>query len=660
MLADGNFVGPPLRGVNCVGPAGCVDNGPSVAPRLMKRLAASRRGSTMAMMAAGLIPVVAGLGSAIDTGRMYVVKSQLQAGVDAAALAGARAFQITAGNNTNTCTTGTESNATSRCAQVKSYFYGNFPSTYMGVSNLQLVPTFSTNNQNINTTTVTATATLPMSFMRAFGFQNATLTATAKAELQPRPLEVMVVLDNTGSMRTTLSAGQTRIQALKTAATDFVDILHQGATQRRDLAIGFLPYDITVNVGGLLPAGAVAQRDGFNGLLDGSWPTNRLGWKGCVMNDSTVRDVSNDRTVSEANAWDVTRNIPGTNGEPAVEPYFVPPLYIPSLALASATTAERANPAGNFYALAGSGVEGRNNLYRIDANGMIDATRLANSAIYRGYFYDYYKGLNGNATDSDDVIRPLTGTGVYDVSTDKRAATDWYVDWTRIPHFYESAYFTSPSDGRINPLGGNTDNINQNTTLMPTPNWQCPEAAMPVAYNRLKSDYINHITNENAAIYPGNGTIHHAGMLWGYRLLVRDDVFTRTNPTNEAPRRALVFMTDGLNEVNESPSGGYFDRVFTWYGKWAESSTAATSIAGVQSQNEEQMVRRFEKTCANLQRETNPPKVYIIALVANSTRINTAFDQCAPGRVYRTSSTTELRQAFQDVASELVDLHLIQ
>lgn len=615
----------------------------------------------MAMMAAGLIPVIAGLGSAIDAGRMYVVKSQLQAGVDAAALAGARAFQITAGNTTNTCTTGTESNATSRCAQVKSYFYGNFPTTYMGVSNLQLNPIFATNNQNINTTTVTATATLPMSFMRAFGFRTTTLSATAKAELQPRPLEVMVVLDNTGSMRSTLSGGQTRIQALKTAATDFVDILHQGATRRRDLAIGFVPYDVTVNVGKLLPSGAVAQRDGFNGLLDTAWPANRLGWKGCVMNDSTIRDVSADRTVSDSGAWDVTRNIPGTNGEPAVEPYFIPPLYIPSLALASATTAERANPAGSFYSLPGSGVEGRNNLYRIDYNSTLEATRIANTSIYRGYFYDYYKGLNGDTNDTNDVIRKVSGTGVYDVSTDKRNATDWYVDWTRIPHYYESAYFSNPADGRINPQGGQVDDINQNTTGIPTPNWQCPEQAMTIAYDRLKSDYTTHITNENAAIYQGNGTIHHSGMLWGYRMLVRDDIFTRTNPTSEAPRRALVFMTDGLNEVNESPSGGYFDRVFTWYGKWAgEASGTASSIASTQNQTEEQMVRRFEKTCANLQRETNPPKVYIIALVTNSTRIDTAFNQCAPGRVYRTSSTAELRQAFQDVASELVDLHLIQ
>ena len=170
----------------------------------------------------------------------------------------------------------------------------------------------------------------------------------------------------------------------------------------------------------------------------------------------------------------------------------------------------------------------------------------------------------------------------------------------------------------------------------------------------MKSEYLSHIANQHGAIYPANGTIHHAGLLWGYRLLVRDDVFTRANPTTERPRRALVFMTDGVNEIGESQNG-YLDRTFTWYGRWSDSRIAAN-----QSNSETQMLRRFEKTCANIQREANPPEIYIIALVANSSAIDTAFNNCAPGRVYRTSSTDELRRAFQDVAAELVDLHLIQ
>ncbi|GAA0728713.1 Tad domain-containing protein [Sphingomonas japonica] len=598
------------------------------------------------MMAAGLIPAIAGLGAAIDTGRMYVVKSQLQTGVDAAALAGARAFAVTDGSSS------------SRTAQVNAYFYGNFPDdpAYMGVTDLVLTPTFEVRG-GINLTTVRAEATLPMSFMRAFGFDDTVIKAVAKAELQPRPLEAMVVLDDTGSMKANLSGGRTRMTALKEAASDFVNILHQGADSRRDLAIGFIGYDVTVNVGGLLPASAVAPVEGFNSFSQAAaWGItvpnyasgNFLAWKGCVMADQTVRDVNATRTTSEPGAWDLVRSLPGEGSHPRVQPYFVPPMYVPK------ATTGNADPTSNYYNIAN--VEPDNNLYRLDrsAFGTTGADYLVRTELYRQYLYDYYIGLNnGAATATDDVIRRIDGS-YYTPSAANRAANDWVVNWQRIPHYYDATHWLDPASARVNANGGITDNGNQNTTPMPSPNWQCPEPAMPVAYGRQRSAYLNHIANDHGAIYPANGTIHHAGLLWGYRLLVRDDVFTRSNPTNEAPRRAIVFMTDGVNEIGESQNG-FLDRTFTWYGRWSDSRIAAN-----QSNTETQMLRRFEKVCANIQREANPPEVYIIALVANSTAISNAFNACAPGRVYRTSSTDELRRAFQDVAAELVDLHLVQ
>lgn len=617
---------------------------------------ADRRGSTISMMAVGLIPAIAALGGAIDAGRMYIVKSQLQTGVDAAALAGARAFGITG------------TGPTSRTSQVATYFDGNFSRTpaYMGTTAITLAPTFATVN-GINVTTVTARAKVQMSFMKIFGMTDRTLSATAKAELQPRPLEVMMVLDNTGSMRFSLTGGKTRITALKEAANSFVDILFQGGTQRRDLALGFVPYDVTVNVGNLLQSrrpGSVAAVDGFNAGLVGNWPANPYAWKGCVMNDATVRDVSTDQTVSESGAWDVTRTLPGESGNPAVQPFFVPPMYVPDLTPAQATAAEMANRDSRYYVLEGgtnprTGSEQKNNLYRLDSAGFgaSNADYLVKTDLYRPYFYDYYVGLNnGDTTAGDDVIRRRNGD-YYNPTSGNRTSNNWYVDWTRIPHYNESLYWSAPATAEINANGGRYDDLWQDRTPMPSPNWQCPEEAMLPLYNRLKSTYTDYIRDDNAALYPGNGTIHHSGLLWGYRLLVRDDVFTRPRPvtiSNETARRAIVFMTDGLNEVDEDQNG-WLNRTFTWYGRWSEGSISAAA-----GDAETQMLRRFAKTCANIQRETNAPEVYIVALVANSTAVNQAFDQCAPGRVYRTSSSTELNTAFQAIASELVDLHLVQ
>ena len=219
-----------------------------------------------------------------------------------------------------------------------------------------------------------------------------------------------------------------------------------------------------------------------------------------------------------------------------------------------------------------------------------------------------------------------------------------------MPHYSNTNFWNTPSSAIVNKNGGRVNDINADVTDMPTPNWQCPEEAMPLKYGRNISEYNSRIDDKHAAIYPGNGTIHHSGLLWGYRLLVRDDVFSRVNPTNERPRRAIVFMTDGENAVGETQNA-YIDRTYTWYGRWSDSSLSTS-----QSNTKSQMMRRFEKVCANIHRETNPPEVYIISLVAKMAE----FQTCAPGRVYQTSSTDQLKKAFQDVAAELVDLHLVQ
>ncbi|PPJ76634.1 hypothetical protein CV019_02805, partial [Staphylococcus haemolyticus] len=154
---------------------------------------------------------------------------------------------------------------------------------------------------------------------------------------------------------------------------------------------------------------------------------------------------------------------------------------------------------------------------------------------------------NGAATSGDDVITQVGG-GYYDPDTmdwdfASGTGTQFEVHYDRIPRF--QADWKDARDSRVNPLGGSTNNGGANRTEAPSPNWQCPEEAEPVTYGRSKAYWTDVIDKKNAAIYPANGTLHHAGLLWGYRLLVRDDVFKRSNPVNEDAKRALVFMTDG-------------------------------------------------------------------------------------------------------------------
>lgn len=623
---------------------------------ILHRLANDTRGAALPILTAFTIPAIGAIGSGIDAARIYMVRTQMQAGVDAAALAGARAFAVT------------DKSAKDRTKQVEAYFYGNFPDGYMQSRNLSLTPTFST-NKNINVTTVEAEADLPLTFMRVLGFDTQRIRTVARAELQPRPLEVMVVLDNTGSMKANLPRDangvvKTRMTATKDAAKSFVDILYQGADIRKELALGFVMYDITVNVGHLLTnwrSSSIRQLPGFNDpymQMLGSWPNNRLAWKGCVLADDTVRNINANYSEAETGAWDVVRSLPGEGGHPPITPYFVPPFWVPQTSGNSSSAAVRSNPDSGFYKV--SGVEPGYNLYQLldpySANWALNQPFMTKSP-YREAFYRYYLGLNDDASSvSNDVITRVDGS-FYNPKTDNwdfdtASGTAFRVNYDRIPNF---AAWKAPTTSSVNSKGGSTSSGSQNTTDPPSPNWQCPEEAEPIVYGKPKSYWIdNVIEQKNGAIYPANGTLHHAGLLWGYRLLVRDDVFPRSNPTSENAKRALVFMTDGETALGENQNG-YTDRTFTFYGNYADTPLTNSENGGAfRTQSE----RRFSKTCASLQAEANPPKVYIIALTTTDSNTLSMFERCAPGRVYRTSDTASLKSAFDDIATELVDLHL--
>ena len=611
----------------------------------------------MPILVAFTIPAVGVIGAGVDTARAYMAKSQLQAGVDAAALAGARAFAIT------------DSSVRSRSKQAEAYFYGNFPLGYLQVKNLKLTPDFRV-VEGVNVTTITAQIELPMTFMKVFGLKKQDITAVARAELQPRPLEVMVVLDDTGSMRTNLpkdSNGvvKTRMTATKDAAKSFVDILYQGAETRSELALGFVMYDITVNVGHLLTAwnsNSVRQVHGFNDSIAagmGAWPTNKLGWKGCILADDTVKDVNTTWSYQENGAWDIVRSLPGEGSHPPVSPYFIPPMYVPNIASGDKTNtaALRADPSSAYYKV--SSVEPGFNLYQLDGTQLekLVNTNSSPNNLYRRYIYQYFIALNDTAGNmSNDVITRTDGT-FYNPATDSwnfktGAGTAFRINYSKIPNL---SLWKPATDYVINPSGGSVDNSSKFRTEPPTPNWQCPEEAVPVAYGKTKSYWKDTVIGQkNGAIFPANGTLHHAGLLWGYRLLVRDDVFKRTNPTNEAPKRALVFMTDGETALGAAQNG-YTDRTFTFYGNYADAPISA-SAGSLTTQSE----RRFSKTCAALQAEPNPPAVYIIALTTTDSDTLAMFERCAPGKVYRTSDTATLKAAFDDIATELVDLHLTQ
>lgn len=135
-----------------------------------------------------VIPMV---GLAIDAAVMYWVKAKLSAAVDASALAGARALNVTGTFATR------QSVGTSAADE---WFAANFPPGFLGVSISGGGPSVAVaqTTSAIITVTVSATAIVPTYFMRILGFTQVNVSASAQSTR--RNLNIMLVLDRSGSM----------------------------------------------------------------------------------------------------------------------------------------------------------------------------------------------------------------------------------------------------------------------------------------------------------------------------------------------------------------------------------------------------------------------------------------------------------------------------
>jgi Flp pilus assembly protein TadG len=153
------------------------------------------KGASLFVAIAALVWVVIPmLGLVVDLGILYSAKARLQAAVDGAALAAARALNL--GQTTAEQATSAQQNAVN-------WFYANFPpgnwstsGTVMSTANVSVVD--SPSAANLRQVTVTASTSVPAWFMRFVGFNSTALTVSGQASR--RDLVAMLVLDRSGSM----------------------------------------------------------------------------------------------------------------------------------------------------------------------------------------------------------------------------------------------------------------------------------------------------------------------------------------------------------------------------------------------------------------------------------------------------------------------------
>lgn len=582
------------------------------AARSLRGLLLDRDGSTYALLAAALVPLLGFAGIGVDLGRTYLASSRLQSGVDAAVLAAVRTEQAYPGSGT---TPGPRTAST-----VRSYLYANMPEKFMGAA--QQAPVISVKREGEEiTVTVSVDADVPTSLMRVFGFDTLPVRAEAMGvagKTLPRAVEAMMVLDVTGSMD-----GNGGMVALRASVKDFLNIVYGSNQTRKNFAIGMLPYNVIVNVGRLLPASRVQSIDGFTTRP----ATEAYGWKGCVYADPTLRSLSSDIDTIDAGTYDMGKNLPGDAGVPRANPFMYPPMWVDSF----------------HY---------QDNRYRLGET-IPQAIAAANhepmrTALIRAYGQNICRTAGGSdvacSADPDAIVHPERLPG--------------YGSWP-VPALYNSTVKPSNADNHISR----------------SPNYVCPSQALPVSYSRTKAEletYTNNLqplfnigTWHTPAMAWGYRLMARDDVFARGRPAdsgLRQVVIFMTDGNFDS-------RDDGLNSAVRTPNFQR-DTAYTAYGSYADKvvvdrdyPSGNSGLSQARTAHRDAMALRFAKICQAMKRDGIEIYTITFAIASGGEGDVTRelFRTCATDRnthFFETKDPQDLRAAFTTIAADLVDVHL--
>lgn len=544
----------------------------------MCRLRRDVRGNTLAVMAAFLIPLAAFTGSAVDVGRMYLVKIRLQQACDAGVLAGRRFM--------------TESNSTTLDAnsvtQARAFFASNFPSGLMGTpaytnttNPYPFIPTKTAENQVAGT----ATTQVPMTIMSMFGAPTQPLTVTCEASFDIADTDIMFVLDVTGSMAClpteSSNCGQpvatyqrpdnlgigyyvvekanSRLSGLRSAVLNFYDTMAANIDARTNVRYGFVPYSSTVNVGFELPSGSMVTQAPYQSrrpvgdvAVSTSGPTTFQEGSGPCTNRARRTPETGYGTDGLATTTEVT----WSSGQCTVTQRTVKPMW---------RYQQVTHDVSQFIN---------------KGTAVIDPTKVTGATVRWQGCIEERQTTAGATSFNVESLPP-------DLDPDLRPtndATRWRPMWPDVTYYRTNASTEDFSGSGTNPYGdfvpvtqgywqgwnyvAPTGAYSRYTNVTPyaANGWDLnirngfyacgkPVQRLAKLSRQQMSDYVN-----APDFRAHGGTYHDTGMIWGTRLISPTGLFandTAAHPGRKPPNRFIVFMTDGEMAPNQFSYGMY-------------------------------------------------------------------------------------------------------
>ncbi|WP_324743046.1 TadE/TadG family protein [Tsuneonella sp. CC-YZS046] len=655
---------------------------------LFKRLIEDRAGNTLAIVAASTLPMMAIIGGGVDISRAYMAKTQLQSACDAGVLAGRRAMSKTSEYGED------------EKDKANAMFDFNFDADAVQADDI----TFESDDNDDGQVLGTATATVPTAIMKIFGKTEIELQVDCMAELQLANVDVMFVLDTTGSM------SGSKIEGLRDAVRDFHATLATAVTDAETrVRYGFVPYSMTVNVSelistGTMPLSYIADEGTYQSrtaLFDTSalvgvpeTPVNTTEWYGgadkikisssnCTnygkntfpsgsggtpINSGGPAPADTIKTEysyggrgsesgSNKSCW---RNVKTTTTSYHTKYEFTKWKYAPiTLDTSDFKT-------GSSVKLVSESSSALNSAY-VDTPGWYDTHQLARKTGVSG------TGVTGVTTRSvtwggcieeadtveTDDFNPVPDEA-YDLHINLEPdslETRWKPIWSDAT-FMRSNKSGEYYDGRelslaypINPDGKNS-NGSDDKTYTTSIGENCPAPMKLFQTIDLSSTtvptWLNTYLNNLVAV--GN-TYHDIGMIWGGRLGSSRGIFS--DNVNEgiddgsirSVSRHLIFMTDGKMEPTLTGYSAYgIEKYANKIAPRLSSTSTVTSRHNL----------RFRAACDAAKAEG-----YIIYVVAFGTTVSNDMKYCSSdNRWYYSDNTASLRNTFKFIASQVADLRL--
>jgi Flp pilus assembly protein TadG len=389
------------------------------------------KGMAVLVTTVAMVFIIPAVGLSIDAGMLYAIKARLAAASDAASLAAARSLSVGLTideQRANAITT------------AQRFFQANFPTGYMGTRNSSVTVVVDESVLKVRTVLTTASADAPSYFMKFLGFGDTTVRAAGKASR--RDVNVMLVLDRSGSLDTASACGNVRDAAKGfigqfASGRDRLGLITFGGTYRLDFAPA---TDYKTRTGSNL----VTMLDQLN-CTGGTNPAQafHLAYKQLVaVNEPGALNVILFFTDGQPNA--LTNNWPVRTVARGYTSYPASPPTSTSRSSCSSTT----DKYGWAYTTSTSNYDVTNGLRRPDAPAIPVIENFETSSTY-------------NAADSTNCAYTSNNTNVeYDIAW--LPAQTLMPDGTTVP----VTGYKTPLETFTDPLGNVRYRVNRRDTLI--------------------------------------------------------------------------------------------------------------------------------------------------------------------------------------------------